>query len=65
MQLQRMAPLQLMLAHPHARPIYLHAIGMGIQDAQVEDAHHISVYRHHVQQLQQRDQVKPVGNYPQ
>ena len=63
MQPQLMAPLRLMLIHLRAKLIYPHAIGMEIQGARVEDAHHISVYRQLVQQLQQ--QGKSVGNYLQ
>ena len=47
-----MVPQQPMHHHLHAKLIYQHAIGMEIQDAQVEDVQLISVYKQHAQQSQ-------------
>ena len=54
---------QHMHQHLHAKLIYQHAIGMEIQDVQVEDAPHISDSKQPVQLLLQ--QGKHVGNHLQ
>ena len=52
-------PLQLMALNHHmhhyqnAKPIYQHAFGMEVQDAQVEDVQHIPVYKHFAELSQQ------------
>ena len=61
MQLLLMVQQQLMHQHLPAKLIYQHAFGMGIQDAQVEDAHHISDFKLHVKRSLLP--VKHVGNY--
>ena len=58
-----MVPLQLMHQHLHAKPFYQHAIGMEIQDVQVEDVLHISDFKLHVKLSLLL--VKHVGNYQQ